>query len=98
LVKLTRAAGARQAEVTDAGRFYLEHGHHPDRPSQDQKRSRPTAAGPEHAERSDAERDPAEVGVGQAQSPAMDEAVTDLFDRLDRRTRVDAASDTRRHA
>jgi hypothetical protein len=82
LVKLTRSAGARQAEVTDAGRFYLEHGHHPDRPSRDQARSRPTAAGPELPERSDAERDPAVVGVGHALSTAMDEAVTDLFDHL----------------
>lgn len=83
LVKLTRSAGARQAEVTDAGRFYLEHGHHPDRPSRDQARSRPTAAGPERAERSNDERDPVEVGVGHVLSPAMDEAVTNLFDRLD---------------
>jgi hypothetical protein len=35
LAKLRRAGGPaeRPAEITDAGRFYLEHGHHPDRPN-----------------------------------------------------------------
>ncbi len=32
LVTVTRRGGW-SAEVTDAGRFYLEHGHHPDRPA-----------------------------------------------------------------
>ncbi|MGQ4617840.1 hypothetical protein [Nocardia sp. R7R-8] len=34
LVTITRRGGW-SAEVTDAGRFYLEHGHHPDRPADD---------------------------------------------------------------
>ncbi|MGF6886353.1 hypothetical protein ABIA39_000320 [Nocardia sp. GAS34] len=34
LVLVTRRGGW-SAEVTDAGRFYLEHGHHPDRPADD---------------------------------------------------------------
>ncbi|MFE3737833.1 hypothetical protein [Streptomyces sp. NPDC059134] len=32
LVTMPRKNGRWQAEITDAGRFYLEHGHHPDRP------------------------------------------------------------------
>ncbi|MEV1009819.1 PE-PGRS family protein [Streptomyces sp. NPDC049881] len=32
LITMPRQGGKWQAEVTDAGRFYLEHGHHPDRP------------------------------------------------------------------
>jgi hypothetical protein len=32
LVTTPRRAGGWQAEITDAGRFYLEHGQHPDRP------------------------------------------------------------------
>lgn len=32
LVTMPRKKGKWQAEITDAGRFYLEHGHHPDRP------------------------------------------------------------------
>ncbi|MGA5879528.1 PE-PGRS family protein [Streptomyces cellulosae] len=33
-----------QAEITDAGRFYLEHGHHPDRPEPAQRRQRSTGS------------------------------------------------------
>ncbi|WKK26991.1 PE-PGRS family protein [Streptomyces olivoreticuli] len=32
LITMPRKKGKWQAEITDAGRFYLEHGHHPDRP------------------------------------------------------------------
>jgi hypothetical protein len=32
LVAVSRRGGAWRAEPTDAGRFYLEHGHHPDHP------------------------------------------------------------------
>ncbi|MFJ2029006.1 hypothetical protein [Streptosporangium sp. NPDC087985] len=33
LVTTPRKDGFWQAEITEAGRFYLEHGHHPDRPT-----------------------------------------------------------------
>ncbi|MGW1718860.1 PE-PGRS family protein [Streptomyces sp. NPDC002156] len=32
LITMPKQGGKWQAEITDAGRFYLEHGHHPDRP------------------------------------------------------------------
>ncbi|MCI3278638.1 hypothetical protein [Streptomyces cylindrosporus] len=32
MVAMPRKKGRGQAEITDAGRFHLEHGHHPDRP------------------------------------------------------------------
>ncbi len=32
LITMPRSAGKWRAEMTDAGRFYLENGHHPDRP------------------------------------------------------------------
>lgn len=32
LITMRKQSGKWQAEITDAGRFYLEHGHHPDRP------------------------------------------------------------------
>lgn len=32
LITMPKQSGKWQAEITDAGRFYLEHGHHPDRP------------------------------------------------------------------
>ncbi|WP_160049952.1 hypothetical protein [Nocardiopsis sp. FR4] len=44
LVTAGRKQGRWQAHVTDAGRFYLKHGHHPDRPSDEEspkKRERP---------------------------------------------------------
>ncbi|PYC77360.1 PE-PGRS family protein [Streptomyces tateyamensis] len=34
LISMPKAVGVKwRAEITDAGRFYLEHGHHPDRPA-----------------------------------------------------------------
>ncbi|MFD4398481.1 PE-PGRS family protein [Kitasatospora sp. NPDC058478] len=34
LISMPKAEGVKwRAEITDAGRFYLEHGHHPDRPA-----------------------------------------------------------------
>lgn len=32
LITMPKHGGRWQAEITDAGRFYLEHGHHPDLP------------------------------------------------------------------
>lgn len=40
LVTTPGQAGWRRAEITDAGRFYLEHGHHPRRPDRRSKRRR----------------------------------------------------------
>ncbi|WP_435272053.1 PE-PGRS family protein [Streptomyces parvulus] len=45
LITMPKQSGKWQAEITDAGRFYLEHGHHPDRPEPAQRRQR--SAGPE---------------------------------------------------
>ncbi|MFE2612305.1 hypothetical protein ACFXA2_01645 [Micromonospora chalcea] len=44
LVTVTRKAGVWRACSTDAGRFYLEHGHHPDRP--DHRASHPETETP----------------------------------------------------
>ncbi len=54
LVTMPRKKGRWQAEITDVGRFYLEHGHHPDRPELAPREPRaaaseagaPVAAGP----------------------------------------------------
>lgn len=54
LVTMPRKKGRWQAEITDVGRFYLEHGHHPDRPELAPRKPRaaaseagaPVAAGP----------------------------------------------------
>ncbi|MBO1333727.1 PE-PGRS family protein [Streptomyces sp. VRA16 Mangrove soil] len=40
LISMPRQGGKWQAEITDAGRFYLEHGHHPNRPEPTQRRQR----------------------------------------------------------
>ncbi|WP_434593202.1 PE-PGRS family protein [Streptomyces sp. A5-4] len=45
LITMPKQGGKWQAEITDAGRFYLEHGHHPDRPDPAQRKQRST--GPE---------------------------------------------------
>ncbi len=55
LVIMPRKKGRWQAEITEAGRFYLEHGHHPDRPELAPRKPRaaaseaetPVAAGPQ---------------------------------------------------
>jgi hypothetical protein len=39
LIAMPKQNGKWQAEITDAGRFYLEHGHHPDRPVAEASRS-----------------------------------------------------------
>ncbi|MEV0553840.1 PE-PGRS family protein [Streptomyces sp. NPDC050597] len=40
LITMPKQNGKWQAEITDAGRFYLEHGHHPDRPEPAQRKQR----------------------------------------------------------
>ncbi|MFH8981710.1 hypothetical protein [Streptomyces varsoviensis] len=40
LITMPRQGGKWRAEITDAGRFYLEHGHHPDRPEPAQRKQR----------------------------------------------------------
>lgn len=45
LVTMPKKKGKWQAEITDAGRFYLEHGHHPDRP--EPTPHKPRSAAPE---------------------------------------------------
>ncbi len=45
LITMPRKSGRWQAEITDAGRFYLEHGHHPDRPEPAPRK--PRSAAPE---------------------------------------------------
>ncbi|MEU0489777.1 hypothetical protein ABZ249_11135 [Nocardiopsis sp. NPDC006139] len=52
LVTAGKKQGKWQARLTDAGRFYLEHGHHPDRPSPGsdaKERERPARTTPENA-------------------------------------------------
>lgn len=44
LIAMPKEGGRWQAEISDAGRFYLQHGHHPDRPEPAPRRSRTTAA------------------------------------------------------
>ncbi|MFF5934867.1 PE-PGRS family protein [Streptomyces sp. NPDC012508] len=44
LITMPRHGGKWRAEITDDGRFYLEHGHHPDRPEPAPCKQRPPAA------------------------------------------------------
>ncbi|MCX2971676.1 MULTISPECIES: hypothetical protein [Streptomyces] len=44
LITMPKHGGKWQAEITDDGRFYLEHGHHPDRPAPIPRKQRPAAA------------------------------------------------------
>jgi hypothetical protein len=46
LITMPKHGGKWQAEITDDGRFYLEHGHHPDRPEPVLRKQRPAAAEP----------------------------------------------------
>lgn len=46
LITMPKHGGKWQATITDDGRFYLEHGHHPDRPEPAPRKQRPTAADP----------------------------------------------------
>ncbi|MFB6830684.1 PE-PGRS family protein [Streptomyces hydrogenans] len=46
LITMPRHGGRWQAEITDDGRFYLEHGHHPDRPEPAPRKQRPVGAEP----------------------------------------------------
>ncbi|WP_239010094.1 hypothetical protein [Streptomyces sp. 769] len=43
---MPKHAGKWQAEITDDGHFYLEHGHHPDRPEPPPRKQRAVAAEP----------------------------------------------------
>ncbi|MFJ8489201.1 hypothetical protein ACIRBZ_12660 [Streptomyces sp. NPDC094038] len=45
LIAMPKQDGKWQAEVTGAGRFYLEHGYHPDRPEPARRRQRSTDSG-----------------------------------------------------
>ncbi|WP_238431351.1 PE-PGRS family protein [Streptomyces cavernae] len=47
LITMPRKNGRWQAEITDAGCFYLEHGHHPDRPEPVPRKPRSAAPGAE---------------------------------------------------
>src|SRR5690606_11019726 len=51
LITMPKTAGKWRAEITEAGSFYLEHGHHPDKPEQPPRRKKP-AAGETQAARS----------------------------------------------
>ncbi|MFI8768555.1 PE-PGRS family protein [Streptomyces sp. NPDC053792] len=46
LITMPRRGGRWQAEITDDGRFYLEHGHHPDRPEPVLRKQRQVDAEP----------------------------------------------------
>ncbi len=45
LITMPKRGGKWQAAITDDGGFYLEHGHHPDRPEPAPRKQRPVAAG-----------------------------------------------------
>lgn len=47
LITMPRHGGKWRAEITDAGRFYLKHGHHPDRPERAPQKQRSAPAQPE---------------------------------------------------
>ncbi len=47
LITMPKKSGKWQAEITGAGSFYLEHGHHPDRPVQAPRRPRSAATAAE---------------------------------------------------
>jgi len=60
LIVITRQAGRWNATITEAGKFYLEHGHHPEYPAPDRLDSvhpRSTAHDPEQATPAMVERD-----------------------------------------
>ncbi|MFF9320237.1 PE-PGRS family protein [Streptomyces sp. NPDC014735] len=44
LITMPKHGGKWQAEITDDGRFYLENGHHPDRPEPTPRKQRPAEA------------------------------------------------------
>lgn len=46
LVDVSRKGGVWRARVTDAGRFYLAHGHHPEQPATQASQSRPPSRAP----------------------------------------------------
>ncbi|MGW3007462.1 PE-PGRS family protein [Streptomyces sp. NPDC001219] len=46
LITMPKHAGKWQADITDDGHFYLEHGHHPDRPEPAPRKQRAVAAEP----------------------------------------------------
>ncbi|MEV0638560.1 hypothetical protein AB0I77_27180 [Streptomyces sp. NPDC050619] len=46
LITMPKQNGKWQAEIADAGRFYLEHGHHPDRPEPAPRKRRSKASEP----------------------------------------------------
>lgn len=47
LITMPKQGGKWRVEITDAGRFYLEHGHHPDRPEPAQRKQRSMAPEPQ---------------------------------------------------
>ncbi|MEU6815839.1 PE-PGRS family protein [Streptomyces sp. NPDC046860] len=49
LITMPRRGGKWQAEITDDGRFYLEHGHHPDRPEPTPRKQRQVGDEPKPA-------------------------------------------------
>ncbi|AYV29004.1 hypothetical protein EES41_20035 [Streptomyces sp. ADI95-16] len=50
-IAMPKEGGRRRAEITEVGRFYLQHGHHPDRPDPAPRKTRPvTTPGPKKQE------------------------------------------------
>ncbi|WP_346158697.1 PE-PGRS family protein [Streptomyces roseiscleroticus] len=56
LITMPRRGGQWQAGITDAGRFYLQHGHHPDRPEPSQREQRPAESESEERKAPPAQR------------------------------------------
>ncbi|WP_442815080.1 PE-PGRS family protein [Streptomyces sp. NBC_01775] len=68
LIAMPKAGGGWRAEITDVGRFYLEHGHHPDKPAHASRRKTP-ATDEAVADRSPAPaRDPSKPSDVQAKA------------------------------
>ncbi|MGW9068086.1 PE-PGRS family protein [Streptomyces yangpuensis] len=77
-IAMPKEGGRWQAEITEVGRFYLQHGHHPDRPDPTPRKTRPaTTPGPQKQEsdrateqRAAAEQKPPAQGVARTPRPS----------------------------
>lgn len=70
LIAMPKAAGKWRAEITDAGRFYLQHGHHPDKPAQVPREKQPAATDADAHRRPAPAQRPATAGDVKAKKPS----------------------------
>ncbi|MFJ1750933.1 hypothetical protein ACIOJD_32545 [Streptomyces sp. NPDC088116] len=83
---MPKLSGKWRAEITDAGRFYLEHGHHPDRPEPAPRKQRstgrertPTAPPPQKQAAAPAPTKPAPQRAAKPPQPSQAQAVAALI-------------------